>query len=240
VTDGQTDIAGKVVLVTGAATGIGRALAAGFRADGAHVAGCDLAARVDEAQEVCDLAGACDVRDAAQVRAFVDAAIAKFGRLDVVVANAGIGRYAPVLDAGWSDIADVIEINLFGVLHTLRAALPGMREQRSGRAIVLVSRHAELCPAELSGYSMSKAAVVALTRTLSRELADVDVLVNNLIPGPTLTEMNPRGSQEPDAVYPTARMLATLPPGGPSGRTFWDGQDYPIWSRFSTPARRED
>jgi len=230
------DVAGRVVLITGAATGIGHALAAGFRRDGALVAGCDVAHRVEQAAEVCDLAEACDVRAPAQVQAFVQAAVDKFGRADVVVANAGIGRFASVLDADWADIHDVVDVNLFGVLHTLRAALPVMRAQGSGRAIVLVSRNAELCPPDLSGYSMSKAAAVVLTRTLARELDGEDVLVNNLIPGPTLTEMNPRGTQDPAAVYPTAKMLATLPPGGPTGRTFWDGEEYPFWSRFSTPS----
>jgi NAD(P)-dependent dehydrogenase (short-subunit alcohol dehydrogenase family) len=231
-----SDIAGKSVLITGAATGIGRALAEGFRADGALVAGCDLAARVEEAREVCDLAEPCDVRDADQVRALVDATVAKFGRLDVVVANAGTGRFAAVLDADWADLHDVVDVNLFGVLHTLRAALPRMRAQGSGRAIVVVSRNAEFCPPELAGYSMSKAAAVVLTRTLARELQGEDVLVNNLIPGPTLTELNPRGTQPPEAVYPTARMLATLPAGGPSGRTFWNGEEYPFWSKFSGQA----
>ena len=92
----------------------------------------------------------------------------------------------------------------------------------------------EICPPDLVGYNVSKAGVVALTRTLARELKGVDILVNNLIPGPTRTEMNPLGNLEPDTSYPTALTLMTLPPDGPSGRTFFEEQDYPIWSRFST------
>jgi NAD(P)-dependent dehydrogenase (short-subunit alcohol dehydrogenase family) len=228
-----SDVEGRVVLVTGAATGIGRALSSRFRADGALVVGVDLPARVEEIGDAADLALGADVTDAASVNAAVDHAVDRFGRLDALVANAGLGRRASIEEAAWDDIEAVVEVNLFGVLHCMRAVLPVMRAAGRGRIVSLVSRNAEICPPNLVGYNVSKAGVVALTRTLSRELRGVDILANNLVPGPTRTEMNPAGDLEPGASYPTARMLVTLPAGGPSGRTFFEERDYPMWERFS-------
>jgi NAD(P)-dependent dehydrogenase (short-subunit alcohol dehydrogenase family) len=104
-----------------------------------------------------------------------------------------------------------------------------MRAQGSGRIINMISRHAEFAPAGLAGYSSSKAALWALTRTASQEVKGSGILVNALIPGPTKTNMNPAGTQEPEAVYPTARMLATLPDDGPSGKCFWDMEEYRMY-----------
>ena len=226
-------IEGRVIFISGAAPGIGHALAARCRADGAAVVGTDLAARVEEIGDAADLALAADVTDPVQVQHAVAAAVAQLGRIDGLIANAGVGKRATIEDAAWDDIASVIDVNLYGVIHCMRAVLPVMRAQGTGRIVSLMSRSVELCPSNLVGYNVSKAGVVALTRTLARELEGVDILANNVIPGPTRSEMNPAGPLEPDAAYPTARMLLTLPPGGPSGRTFFREEDYPIWSRFS-------
>jgi len=228
-------LAGHVVLVTGAGSGIGEAIAAGFRGDSASVVGCDLAAGIERARAVSDLAVECDVTDPDAVAALVAVAIDRFGRVDTLIANAGIGRQASILAAEWGDIEEVVRVNLFGVLHCIRAVLPPMIEQGRGRIAVLSSRNAEFCPGELVGYNASKAAVFATVRTLAHELrtVDADVLVNCMIPGPTRTGMNPAGTQEPAATYPTARFLATLPEGGPCGRTFWNEEEYPVFARFS-------
>lgn len=227
-------VSGRVIFITGAATGIGRGLAARFRADGAIVVGTDLASRVGEIGDAADLALAADVTKPEEVATAIAAAVDAHGRVDALIANAGVGERATIEEASWNQIARVVDVNLFGVLHCMRAVLPVMRAQGSGRIVSLVSRNAELCPATLVGYNASKAAVVAVTRTLSRELQGTDILVNNLIPGPTRTEMNPTGTLESDAAYPTARMLVTLPEGGPSGRTFFEERDYKFWERFSS------
>jgi NAD(P)-dependent dehydrogenase (short-subunit alcohol dehydrogenase family) len=222
------------ILITGAGSGIGHGLAGRFRADGANVVGCDLEPQLAGCDEVCDLSMAADVRDPAQLAAVVATATEKFGAVDGLIANAGLGRRATIAGAEWADLADVIDVNLLGVMHSVRAVLPQMLERGTGRIAVVVSRNAEFCPPKLGAYNVSKAGVIALTRTLAHELRKTDVLVNNLIPGPTLTTMNPNGTLETDACYPTARMLMTLPAGGPSGRTFYEEADYPMWSRFSS------
>ncbi|MBI5284879.1 MAG: SDR family oxidoreductase [Chloroflexi bacterium] len=227
-------VVGRVVLITGAGSGIGEALARRFRADGALVAGCDLPRRLGVASTACDLAMAANVTVPAEIGAFAARAEQRFGRIDALIANAGTGRISAIEDGAWNDIELVIRVNLFGVLHSIRAVLPAMRRQSYGRLVAVVSRHAEICPPQLAPYSASKAAVITATRTLANELRGSDILVNNLIPGPTKTALNPRGLLAPDASYATAKMLALLPTGGPSGRTFFEERDYPVFSRFSS------
>ncbi len=236
---GDGDIGGRVVLITGAGSGIGHALAERFRAEGALVAGCDLGANRAGAEKACDRAYTCDVADADAVARLVTDVEADLGPIDVLVANAGIARLGAIEELPWREIEDVVRVNLFGAIHAVRAVLPSMRERGRGRIIAVASRNAEFCPPNLIGYNVSKAAVVAFTRTLARELAGTDVLVNNLIPGPTRTGMNPLGSQEPGDCYPTVRLLATLPEGGPSGRTYFQLEDYPIFSHFSDPVEAD-
>jgi NAD(P)-dependent dehydrogenase (short-subunit alcohol dehydrogenase family) len=226
------DLAGSVVLITGAGAGIGQALAERFRSDGAVVAGCDLHEQMDGCTAVCDLARPCDVTDAAEVERFVAEVVDAYGRIDALIANAGIGRRGRIDEVPWEDVEGVVRVNLFGVLHSIRAVLPVMKEQGRGRIVSLVSRNAELCPGGLIGYNASKAAVIATTRTLAHELDGTDVLANNLIPGPALTSLNPAGTRDPDSCYPTARMLVTLPAGGPSGKTFFDEREYPMFELF--------
>jgi NAD(P)-dependent dehydrogenase (short-subunit alcohol dehydrogenase family) len=228
---------GLVVAITGTGSGIGNALARCFRADGATVSGCDLAARLDAAEAVCNSAVRCDVTDMAQVEEWIDGVISRFGRVDVLVANAGIARSGTVEEGDLDEIARILRVNFFGVLHADRAVLAPMRRQGKGRIVNLASRNAEFCPPGSLAYTASKAAVIALTRTLAHELADVDILVNNLLPGITRTAMNPGDGRDPELCYSTARMMATLATGGPSGQTFTDDESYAIYSGFADDSK---
>lgn len=221
------DVSASTILITGAAGGIGRALAEGFLADGAQVVATDVDG--DGLKSLAD-AGATtvvgDVSDQSTVEAFVKAAVGVRGRLDVLINNAGIGVQRSIEDSRPDDYERVLRVNLFGPFYGLRVALPVMRSQGYGRVVNLISRNAEFTPAGMAGYSTSKAGLWALTRTAAKETEGVDILVNGLIPGPTRTNMNPNGTQPPEAVYPTARMLATLPAGGPTGRCYWGMEEY--------------
>lgn len=236
--DDAAAVDGKVIVVTGAASGIGRALAEGFRRDGAFVVGADRPHHREAAAEVCDLAVGIDVRSAEDNQRLVAEAVAAGGRLDAFVANAGVSSFGRVEDQEWAHIERVIQINVDGVLHAMRAAVPVMRRQGTGRFVVTASRNGEQCPPKLMAYNMSKAAVIAAVRTLAHELEGTDILVNNLIPGVSATGIwgsadAPAGSRDPAEAYPTARALATLPVGGPAGRTFFDGVEWPMYDGFS-------
>jgi NAD(P)-dependent dehydrogenase (short-subunit alcohol dehydrogenase family) len=240
VEPGAGELRGMVVGITGAGSGIGRALAEGFRRDGAQVSGCDLAANAGEAGHVCDLAVEADVTDLGAMASWVDRTIERLGRLDVVVANAGICRWATLESAPPGDFEAIYRVNVFGVVNTFKASLSPMRSQGRGRLIAVCSRTAELCLPELSAYASSKAAVIAIVRTLAHELQDTgaDLLVNAMFPGICRTAMSRSGDgRDPALAYPTARRLATLEEGGPSGRTFSDDGPYPIYAEFATDTR---
>ena len=231
------ELASSTVVITGAAGGIGRALANGFLDDGARVVACDVDA--DALAPLADRGAvtvAGDVSDPEVVEQFVTAAVAIDGRLDVLINNAGIGVRGTIEDGGPDDFERTIRVNLLGPFYGLRFGLPVMRRQGYGRVINVISRNAEFNPAGLAGYSASKAGLWSLTQTAARETAGVDVLVNALIPGPTITGMNPNGSQQPEVVYPTARMLATLPAGGPTGKCFWELEEYLMYQPDKRPA----
>jgi 3-oxoacyl-[acyl-carrier protein] reductase len=109
-----------------------------------------------------------------------------------------------------------------------------MRAQGYGRIVNTVSRGGELAIASNSAYSVAKAALWMLTRSVAAEVRDVDILVNALIPGPTNTAIwgvDRPDLQSPEVVYPHLRYVATLPTGGPSGCVFWNSQEYPFMSR---------
>ena len=227
------DTAGKTVVITGAASGIGRALALGFLADGAKVVAADIAEAglVDAAKAGAETV-VTDVTDAAAVQRLIDQAVRLTGGVHVLFNNAGVAGGGRIEAMAPGAFEQVIAVHLFGALYGLRAALPVMRAQGYGRIINTLSRGAESKAAGWSSYGSAKAAMLTLTRVAAAEAADggADILVNGMIPGPTLSGMmKGEGLQAPEAVYPGARWLATLPTDGPTGQVFWNMKPYTLF-----------
>jgi SDR family mycofactocin-dependent oxidoreductase len=200
---------GKVALITGAARGQGRAHAVRLAADGASVIAVDLceqiasvpyplatpddlAATVKLVEDTGSpiLARQADVRDRASLAAALQAGLDEFGRLDIVVANAGIAPMQSGPD-GWRD---VIDVNLTGVFHTVEAAIPTMVSQGSGGSIVLISSAAGLAgvgsaDAGSVGYAAAKHGVVGLMRVYANLLARHSIRVNSIHPSGVDTPM---------------------------------------------------
>ena len=182
---------GKIAVITGAASarGIGRATAQAFAAQGAKVAilDLDLQAARDAAAQLGDghLGLAANVADQAQVRDAVAAVLAHFGRIDVLVNNAGITQPVKTLEITSKDYDRILDVNLRGTLLMSQAVIPAMRAQRSGSIICMSSVSAQRGGGIFGGphYSAAKAAVLGLGKAMARELGPDNVRVNAITPG---------------------------------------------------------
>lgn len=220
---------GRVAFVTGGARGQGRAHALALAAEGANVVLADAPRPMNltyplgteddlraTAKEVEELGGLCvpmvlDVRDAGAVQAAVDETVSSLGSLDILVANAGVvstGRLEDVTDEVWHQLVDT---NLTGVFHVLRAVVPIMRRQRFGRIVVTSSMGGRMGIPELAPYNATKWAVIGLAKSLALEVARDGVTVNVICPTTVHTPMvQPVGSDDvPDELV--QRMMRANP-----------------------------
>lgn len=195
---GAPDLGGRVAVVTGGSRGIGRAVVAGLAAAGADVLACGrstdtlaqltrelMASRPPGSGEVVSVVA--DVRDAAAMDAVVARAVERFGGLDIVVNNAGVGLFGPLATQSIEAWREVIETNLLGVYHTCRAALPALRS-RGGGWIINISSLAGRHPfAGASAYCASKAGLDALTEALMQEVRRDGIRVSSVAPGSVAT-----------------------------------------------------
>jgi NAD(P)-dependent dehydrogenase (short-subunit alcohol dehydrogenase family) len=194
-----TGIQGKVAVVTGAASGIGRAAALAFAREGAKVVvvtGRSAAAAEETVQQIADLGGEaifvrCDVTDEAQVDAMVVEAVARFGSVDFAFNNAGVGPdgvtipFAPLTEVTEGDWDSVIDTNLKGVFLCLKHELRQMRRQGHGVIVNTSSTAGIQMKAGFGGYCPSKAGIIALTKIAAIENRDKGIRVNVVCPGPT-------------------------------------------------------
>ena len=235
-------LAGKRALVTGGASGIGRAIALAFAAEGARVAIADRAPQEQTEAVVAEIGAAggealavhADVAEEAQVLALFEAVAGRFGGLDILVNNAGILIEKPLLETTAEDFDRLIGVNLRGAFLVGREALRVMARQGEGRVINIASELAYLGRENCSVYCASKGGVLSMTRAWAREFAP-RILVNAIAPGPTDTPMlgaeftspatlakesqNPLGRiGRPEEIASAAVFLA-----GP-GATFMTGQ----------------
>ncbi|WP_313296317.1 SDR family oxidoreductase [Diaphorobacter sp.] len=182
---------GRVCLVTGAAQGIGAACARRFAQEQAHVIVCDI--NDDEGNRLAQELGAtyvhCDVGDKAQVDAAVEKARAQFGRIDVLVNNAGIFKVADFLDIEETDFDAVLRVNVKGAFLMGQAVARVMAQQGAGSIINMSSVNSVLAIPNLASYNVSKGGINQLTRVMALSLADKGVRVNAVAPGTIATEL---------------------------------------------------
>ncbi|MSU88768.1 SDR family oxidoreductase [Rhodobacteraceae bacterium 2CG4] len=193
------DLDGRAGIVTGGAQGIGRAVAERLIASGARVAILDRDAALAEATaaEIGATAISADVADWDSVAAAVDAAHKALGSLDIAVFSAGIaGANATVADYPVEEWRRVIDIDLTGIFHCCKAVIPAMRAQDYGRIVNIASVAGKEGNPNAGAYSAAKAGVIALTKSLGKENADLDISVNCVTPAAARTAIFDQITQE--------------------------------------------
>jgi 3-oxoacyl-[acyl-carrier protein] reductase len=206
----KIDLSGKNALVTGSTRGIGYAIAEALVSSGARVAvvGRDLARAQSAAAELGKGAQgfACDVSDTAQVAKLVGDVEAAFGSIDILVNNAGITRDNLVMRLKDEDWDMVQNANLRGAFAAIRAASRGMMKRRSGRIINVASIVGLIGNKGQANYAASKAGLIALTKTVAKELGSRNILVNAVAPGFIETQMT--AAMTPDARDALGKQIA--------------------------------
>jgi 3-oxoacyl-[acyl-carrier protein] reductase len=177
---------GRVALVTGASRGIGAAAARALAAEGVSLA---LASRSGADLGLADaVALPCDVRDPRQLEAIVGAAVERFGRLDICVCNAAVGTIGPFLDLPAEELEDMVDVNVKGVLYTVRAALPHLVASGGGDLVTITSGAGRWALPDRAVYCATKFAQTGFTKALDHELRERGVRCTVVAPGGTRTE----------------------------------------------------
>ena len=224
---------GKVAVVTGAARGIGRAIAVAFAREGADVMGLDIArsassvtayppATEDELEETGKLVDGhgrrfisykADIRDLDALRKAADLVMEKFARLDIIVANAGIQGFKPLLEMEDKHWHDIIDVNLTGAANTLRAFAPLLvKGKQGGRIIVTSSTQGRHGSKNASAYSASKFGLYGLVKSAALELGEHKITVNALVPGLIDTAMTRNPARWNEAMKEDGRQPSAEPP----------------------------
>jgi len=230
---GNYRLKGKVGWITGAGGALGREIAMAFAREGADLVLCDLdkpslEKAVYEAGKTGRkvFSGVFDVSKEEQVADFFDKAEEKFGRVDLLVNNAGV--YVPeanLWEVERADFMRCLEVNILGAWHCTKCVIPGMRERRYGRIINITSGLSVVNMAKWGPYGCSKAALNALTRTCAEENKGFNILVNGVEPGLFNSPMNPQIPVPPTRPIPDVLLLATLPEKSINGRFVNGGKD---------------
>ncbi|HET7568224.1 MAG TPA: SDR family oxidoreductase [Gaiellaceae bacterium] len=176
---------GKVAVVTGASRGIGAAVARALDAAGVRLG---LGSRTGDDLGLDAVALPCDVRDPAQVEALVAATVERFGGLDILVANAGVGAYGELLDLSPEHVDEMIDVNLKGTIHAVRAALPHLLARGGGDVVAVASVAGLRAFPHESVYNASKFGQVGFLRSLDHELRGRNVRCTNVCPGGVATD----------------------------------------------------
>lgn len=212
------DLSGQVAIVTGAGQGIGEAIAARLASAGAQIVIADL--HLGPARQVAERlrsqgakadAIELNVSDGTSVEAAFGQVAAQSGRIDILVNNAGVaGRAAPIWEQSDEDWQSVVDVNLTGVFRCCRAAIPRMREQNYGRVVNIASVAGKEGNPNMVPYSATKAGVIAMTKSIAKEVATQDICVNAVTPAVIRTPILNQLTEE-QVAYMTSRI--------PRGRT---------------------
>lgn len=167
------------------------------------------------------------------MKSFIHLALEKTGSVDVLFNNAGMGFGHKIDSFPDGSFEHHVAVHLFGTIYGMRYALPIMQDQGHGRIINTISRNAETNVQRTSAYAASKAGIWSASRVAANENRHQDILINMIIPGPTNTNIWGKDMphlQKPENTFPTAKLLASMETGGPTGKVYWDEKEYPMFN----------
>jgi len=237
LSDQSLRLDGKVAIITGASRGIGAAVARLFAAQGAHVivssrqqASCETVAAAIRDSGGKATALACHVGDSAAREALISGVVAKFGRLDILINNAATNPYfGHILDTPMVMLHKTVDVNLTGVFHLSQLAAKQMRDQGGGVILNTASVNGAVPAAGQAIYSITKAAMLSMTRVFAKECAGFGIRVNAVLPGLTETKFA-------SALTGNAAVMAQLLPTIPAGRAAQPEEIAPAFLFLAAPA----
>lgn len=214
----------KVVVITGASSGLGNKITKEFIKENANVSIC--ARRLFKLKKIRKNKAKVffqkvDVSNEKAIIKFIKKTVKIFGKIDVLINNAGITRQSEIENINYNDLKKIFEVNLFAPVIFLRETLKIMKKKNYGRIINISSGGSTNCIETFSAYSASKAALNTLAKTLTKEIKNYNIKVNTMSPGPCKTEMFPKNKLSTSLSMPTVKYLSSLSKTGPSGKFFW-------------------
>ena len=227
---------GKVVVITGASSGLGQTVAKEFIKEKANVSLC--ARRLDRLKKIYKnkkntFFQKLDISNEVAIKKFIKKTIKKYGKIDILINNAGISKPSKIENIKYKDMKKTFEVNLFAPVTFLREVLRIMKKKNYGRIINISSGGSVNCAESYFSYSSSKAALNTLAKTLSKEVKNHNIKINTMSPGPCKTEMFPKNKLSTSLSLPTIKYLASLSKNGPSGKFFWFMNEIKIISDLS-------
>jgi 3-oxoacyl-[acyl-carrier protein] reductase len=204
------DVENRICVVTGGASGIGLEIAREYKENGAHVVSLDIHPPISPVEEIEFLS--CDVTDRENVSHCIEEIVSRFGKIDVLVASAGIHRKTPFLDLQYDEFDEMINIHLKGTYNVVKSVVPTMMEQQYGKIITIASVAgligAGVEPA--SHYAAAKGGVISFTKSIAREFGSHGIVANTIAPGlietPLTSNFEPENKQRYIQSIPLKRI----------------------------------
>jgi 3-oxoacyl-[acyl-carrier protein] reductase len=217
---GNNELSGKVAIVTGAGRNIGRAIALALAEGGASILvnarsnrpEADAVAREVKAKGGKALVHIGDVVDGAAVQAMADAAVKRFGRLDILVNNAALRREKPFAEMNYADWREILDVTLDGAFHCTKACLPWLKQSGAGTIVNIGGLSAHTGAKDRAHVVTAKAGIIGFTRALAHDLADSGITVNCVVPGLIGT---PRPKDKPEPAHHMTHQTITGQRGKP-------------------------
>ena len=214
----------KVILVTGVSSGLGNSILKYFSKLDFNLAVCSRKINIIKKNYQNNkniFFAKVDVRKEKEVKNFVKKTIKRFGRIDILINNAGFVFNSKFEKIKTNLLDQLFKTNLYAPFYFIRECLPIMKKQNYGRIINISSGGSINCAKNYSAYSASKAALNTLAKSLKNETENLNIKINTLSPGPIKTKMFPKNKLSPNLCLPTLKYLINLKKSGPSGNFFW-------------------